>query len=133
MPTTLTIRDESTATLGRPDLVWTLACPLEHLTARELIQLRIQHEVEAYNHRQPEVFQGLVQPSDAERALNGFRLRERRRLDWRRQAERALAAFESNGFILLVDDRQVDSLDQVLAVGPQTTITFLKLVPLVGG
>ncbi len=44
-----------------------------------------------------------------------------------------LAAEEHTGFILLVDDRQVDSLDQVIEVSPATTATFIKLVPLVGG
>ena len=133
MSTTLTIRDESTTALGRPGLVWTLACPAERLTARALIELRVRHEVEAHNLRQSEVFQGLIQPSEAERALNGGRPRQHRPLDWRRQVLRAWEAFEANGFILLVDERQVESLDQSLELGPVTTVTFLKLVPLVGG
>jgi hypothetical protein len=34
---------------------------------------------------------------------------------------------------LLVDDRQVDELEEEIEIRPDTTVTFLKLVPLVGG
>jgi hypothetical protein len=34
---------------------------------------------------------------------------------------------------LLVDDRQVEELEEVIEIRPDTTVTFLKLVPLVGG
>jgi len=34
---------------------------------------------------------------------------------------------------LLVDDRQVDEFDYEIEIRPDTTLTFLKLVPLVGG
>lgn len=45
----------------------------------------------------------------------------------------ALEAFERNGFILLVEDRQVETLEEEIRVRPDTQVTFLKLVPLVGG
>jgi hypothetical protein len=45
----------------------------------------------------------------------------------------AKRAFYTNGFILLVDDRQVDELEEEIEIRPHTTVTFLKLVPLVGG
>jgi len=34
---------------------------------------------------------------------------------------------------LLVNDRQVDELEDEIEIRPDTTVTFLKLVPLVGG
>ena len=34
---------------------------------------------------------------------------------------------------MLVDDRQVDELDEEIEIRPDTTVTFLKLVPLLGG
>ena len=46
---------------------------------------------------------------------------------------RALEAFEANGFFLLVNDRQVESLDQVVPIQETTTVSFVKLVQLVGG
>jgi hypothetical protein len=90
-------------------------------------------EVAEHNVRGGEVFRGLVQPTDTERTLNGFRMRTPRRVDPQRQAERALEAFERNGFVVLVGDRQVEALDAVVDLRGDTRVTFLKLVPLVGG
>src|SRR3712207_6926019 len=52
---------------------------------------------------------GLVQPEQTERVVGGYRVRERRRLDWEAQFERALRAFAANGFLVLVGDRQARS------------------------
>jgi hypothetical protein len=134
MSTTLKIRDETTFNLGGDeDRGFTLDVPQERITVRELIRARVYREVRDYNLDQPEYFHGLVQTSDAERSLNGFKMRMRRRIDPERQFELAKKAFYSNGFILLVDDRQVDELEEEIEIRPDTTVTFLKLVPLVGG
>ena len=134
MSTTLKIRDETTFNLGGDeDRGFTLDVPQERITVRELIRARVYREVRDYNLDQPEHFHGLVQPSDAERSLNGFKMRMRRRIDPKRQFELAKKAFYTNGFILLVDDRQVDELEEEIEISPDTTVTFLKLVPLVGG
>ena len=134
MSTTLKIRDETTFGLGGDDdRDFTLDVPEELITVRDLIRARVYREVQNYNLDQPEFFQGLVQPSDAERSLNGFKMRTRRRIDPEKQFELAKRAFYTNGFILLVDDRQVDEFDDEIEIGPDTTLTFLKLVPLVGG
>jgi hypothetical protein len=134
MSMTLKIRDETTFNLGGDeDRGFTLDVLDEHITVRELIRARVYREVRDYNLDQPEFFHGLVQPSDAERSLNGFKMRSRRRIDPVRQFELAKRAFYTNGFILLVDDRQVDELEDEIEIGPDTTVTFLKLVPLVGG
>jgi hypothetical protein len=47
----------------------------EMLTVGELIARRVHDEVAAYNERQTGVFQGLVQPTESEKVLNGYRLR----------------------------------------------------------
>ncbi|MCW5552407.1 MAG: hypothetical protein KIS67_09580 [Verrucomicrobiae bacterium] len=46
---------------------------------------------------------------------------------------RALDAFARNGFFVLVGDRQAESLDEAFTVTPETEVSFVKLVPLVGG
>lgn len=132
MTATLTVRDETTSPLDG-DRVFVLELPSERVTAEGLIRARVHREVEDHNARGTEVFRGLVQPTGAERTLNGFRLRESRRIDPEEQSAKALEAFHRNGFILLVDDRQVEDLDQTIEARPDTTVTFLKLVPLVGG
>ncbi len=133
MYTTLTIRDETTFSFNSSPFIFTLNLGAERLSARELIKERVRKEVEAYNTRQPEYFRGLVQPTDAEQTLNGYKLRSRRALDWEEQFAKAIKAFERNSFILLVDDRQIEDLDQTILIEPDTSVTFLKLVPLVGG
>ncbi|HSK84607.1 MAG TPA: hypothetical protein VK902_14610 [Rubrobacter sp.] len=134
MSTTLKIRDETTFNpAGDEERGFTIDVVDERITVRELIRTRVYREVRDYNLDQPEYFHGLVQPSDAERSLNGFKMRSRRRIDPERQFELEKRAFYSNGFILLVDDRQVDELEDEIQIWPDTTITFLKLVPLVGG
>ncbi|HEX8273609.1 MAG TPA: hypothetical protein VF615_13310 [Longimicrobiaceae bacterium] len=131
MSSTLTVYDETLS--GDRTPACTLDFLSERVTVRELVRARVWQEVQDYNLRLPELFQGLVQPTDTERTLNGFRLRTRRRIDWEAQAARALEAFERNGFMVLVDDRQAESLDEEIVIRLDTTVSFLKLVPLVGG
>lgn len=96
---TVTFRDE-TAT-GKSVTEFEVAGLPEHLTVRELIRLRVREEVARHNDRPGDRFNGLVRPDDAEAELNGYRLRESRRIDWERQAEIAERAFLSNGFFVL--------------------------------
>lgn len=91
----------------------------ERITLRELIAARVRAEVEAFNHAPDTVFHGLVQPAEAEAAVNGFRLRRKRQIDWGPQLEKALAGFESGRILVLAGDRQIESLDENLDVtGP---------------
>src|SRR6185436_12256583 len=104
MPATLTIHDETTS--GQKTHSFTLECLTERMSVRELIRARIYQEVQDYNTREPEYFRGLVEPTQAERTLNGYRLRQRRKLDWQEQFQHAIEAFERNGFFVLVGDKQ---------------------------
>ena len=128
--TTITIIDESTLGENR---AWNLDLLDETVSLRELIRRRIYQEVTKYNARQSEYFRGLVQPTGAERTLNGYRLKTVHQLDWKAQYEKALEAFKYRGYILLVDDKQVADLDTPIELHAGTEVTFLKLIPLVGG
>jgi hypothetical protein len=105
----------------------------ERITVGELIRSRVYQEVQDYNRRQPEVFRGLVRPTDSEQALNGFKVRKGREIDWKEQFKNACEAFERNGFFVLIDDRQPDSLEEEVVLNPETRVSFVKLVQLVGG
>ena len=133
MLTELLIRDETTASLGKAEHTFTFHVSGETINVRDLIPLRVTQEVEEFNSRQPAVFRMLVQPNETERTLNGFKFHKPRLVDPVTQYEKAIEAFEGNGFIVLVDDRQVESLEDEIALHPETSVTFLKLVPLVGG
>ena len=131
MATRLTIRDEG---LGGDTLqTWALEVLSERLTVRELIRSRVYQEVQDYNVEQGQVYRGLVQPEDTEKTLNGWKLRKPRLLDWKRQYERAVEAFIGNQILILVNNRQTESLDEEFTIEPNTNVTFLRLTPLVGG
>jgi hypothetical protein len=127
----LTIRDESTD--GRSLNESVVEFLTETITVEELIRSRVYQEVQDYNLKKTEKFRGLVDPS-AERKSSGTG-----DIDWKAQFETACEAFRQNRVLILVDDRQVERLDQELklrpAIGdqPATSVTFLKMTPLVGG
>lgn len=123
--------DETTAGERRPAL--SLRFLTDRTTVRELIRKRVYEEVQEFNLRRPELFRGLVQPAEAERVLNGYRLREPRSIEWEPQFEKAIEAFERNQILVLVDDHQAESLDEEIVIGLNTEVSFLRLVPLVGG
>lgn len=131
MPCTITIKDESPA--GDRISAFSLECLTEEMTVREILRARIYQEVQDYNQRKPELFRGLVMPTEAERTLNGAKPLVWRKIDWEKQFEKALEGFETNAFFVLVDDRQADSLDERFQVTVHTEVSFVKLVPLVGG
>jgi hypothetical protein len=105
----------------------------DSITVRDLIRLRVREEVARYNAAPSTHFGGLVRPEDAEADGSAFRLRTPRRLEWESQADVACRSFERNGFFVLIADRQVESLEEVVDLSAATDVAFVKLVPLVGG
>ncbi|WP_205751746.1 hypothetical protein [Cryptosporangium phraense] len=110
----MTLQDE-TAT-GRALATTSLEVLPAMLTARELVRLRVREEAARTDVGMPLVA-----------------AHEGRPVDWERQAEVAEAAFDRNGFVLLVGDRQIESLDEVLDLSDDPVISFVRLIALVGG
>lgn len=100
---------------------------------RELIRHHVREEVARYNASPAPRFNGLVQSAGAEATLDGYVLRTPRRLDWETQAQVAVRAFGRNGFFVFIGDRQVDDLDEELTLTDRDVVSFVRLVPLVGG
>ena len=105
----------------------------ELTTVKDIIAGRVTAEVERYNNKATEFFQGLIQPTDTEKALNGFKLKKKRLIDAEKQVYVALNQFQNNGYFVLIDDVQAESLDQEVLVGKDTQVSFIKLTALVGG
>ncbi|NML50508.1 hypothetical protein HHL19_12640 [Streptomyces sp. R302] len=105
---TVTFVDETT--LGGRTASAPLAVAEERLPLRELIARRVALETGQHGQDAPD------DPDGHEAALG-----------------RALDAFSRNGFLVLVGDRQIEDLDETVALGPDTEVVFLRLVPLVGG
>jgi hypothetical protein len=105
------------------------------VTVRDLIRTRVREEVAKANAAIVEgrEFRTLVQPTEAEVTMNGYRMNRRKTVDWLAQAGKAEEAFGRNGFFVLVDGRQLEDLDEELALTPGSKIRFVRLTPLVGG
>jgi hypothetical protein len=91
-------------TAGARDTAFALDVPGGSLPLRDVIRARI-HE---------EVARGLKVDAEA-------------------QCEAAFQAFARNGFLVLVGDRQITDLDEPVTGQADVEVTFLKLIPLVGG
>lgn len=143
--------------------VLSIAVDRPTITARELIQLRIELEIEQLDlarresakrdeHAQAQYSQKvrrfLVIPDCAERQLNGDRgaygpgtksLPVRRnegealQPDIDVMVEVAFDAFARGAFFMLSGDRQILDLDEALTFTDTAEVTFLKLTPLQGG
>lgn len=132
MSTVLTIRDEEMS--GKVLNEFSLECLTEKITVRELIRSRVYQEVKDHNASQGDArFKGLVQPSAVEESLNGPRRKSKKMIDWKAQFDKAVEAFQKNQILMIVDDRQVESLDEQIEVAANTTVAFLRLTLLVGG
>lgn len=131
MSSTVTIFDESAP--GKTQATFILELDVRKLTLRELIRQRVREEVARFNAARGEVFQGLIEPTESERVLNGYKLKKFRTLDWQRQFQTALGSFAANGFFVLVDGEQIEELDEPFELGKTAEVRFIKLMPLVGG
>ncbi len=131
MSVTLTINDKTSG--GELLLQRLVDFPLERLSVRELIETRVRQEVEAHNRRAGGRFDGLVEPCAEELLLNGENSAMGNHIDADKQVDAAIRAFETGRYFLLINDRQVAELDDVIVINPSTSIVFLKILRLVGG
>jgi hypothetical protein len=111
----------------------------ERVSPREIIAQRVATEVEALNARQGahdrnRSFLVSVEPAAAEALLNlPGRPKPRPNFDNDHETKRAVEAFLARRFIMLVDNRQIDDLDDEVTLIPGSEVVFLYLNPLRGG
>ena len=128
---TLSVKDENFS--GKIIQETLIAFDAEVVTIKDIIEARVRQEVDNYNNRLPEYYNGLVEPLDAEKTINGYKLRSKKPIDAEKQVYVALDAFQKNGFFVLVDNQQCSSLDERIEIDRDVRISFIKLTPLVGG
>ena len=131
MSVQLKFKDETMS--GRVLFAWSVPIVFDRLTVREIIETRVRREVQKFNESVSEYYNGLVQPDETELTLNGFKMKNKRAIDTEEQCRKAIKGFASNAFILLANDRQLESLDEIVNIDENTEISFVKLTPLVGG
>lgn len=127
----IVIKDETST--GKIISEQILRFPADRITVQQLIEQRVESEVEKYNADNAKAFWGLIQPKDSEQELNGYKRKDRNPVNVSDQKESAIKAFQDNGFFLLVNDKQLTELDDEILITPKTSVVFIKLVPLVGG
>lgn len=132
MQVNLKILDETTSGEVYNETILRLAST--RVRAREIIEQRVRQEVQKFNDAENnKLFSGLIQPRNSEKELNGYRFKKKKEINADEQVEIALQAFSDNKFFFLVDDRQVESLDDEFGITDETRVSFLKLIPVVGG
>src|SRR5687767_4343101 len=89
---TLTIHDETVS--GQKSEGFDLEFETATITVRELIRKRVYEEVREFNLKADDYFRGLVQPTDAESTGNGYKLKDKRQIDWEEQARKAEESFK---------------------------------------
>jgi len=94
------------------------------ITLEELIKERVLQEVASHNtFSLGKAFPGLVQPVVEDSST----------IDAKKQVAIALKGFQENRFFVMVNDKQISSLSELLTIENDTRISFLKLVLLIGG
>ncbi|MCC6791747.1 MAG: hypothetical protein IT336_08685 [Thermomicrobiales bacterium] len=122
MATTITIHERTVD--GRPLLERTIELLTERVSARELIRSYVYQEVTEHNAR---LAQSRV-------AIGATRLAiQTTRVEWEPQFQKAVNAFMSRALVVVVDGKQVETLDEEITVKLDSSVTFLRLIPLVGG
>lgn len=117
----INVFDETTAGARSegPQLEFTLP----KMTVRTLIETRIRTEADE-RYRDGRTARRLIEPDAAQQP---------NRVDVERQIAIALQAFDRGQLVLLLPNRQAESLDERLSLDDGDEVTFLRLVPLIGG
>ena len=127
----LKVLDETTT--GVKEVAVELDFEVQRITVRELLEKRVYQEVYDFNRAPSRRFKGLVEPTEKEKRLNEQATKQSKRVDWKKQYEKALNAFEKKQILILVNKKQVTDPDEEFDIDENTEVSFLKIVPLAGG
>ena len=132
-PTTITIQDQTPAGKVLHELF--LKFSSNRISAAELIRERVRQEVLAYNSRNKEAIlrHSLVIPTTRGDIVLDPCGEKHQPVDAEAQIAIALKAFEQNGFFILADNHQLETLDETVYLHEGLVVNFIKLTPLVGG
>ena len=75
----------------------------------------------------------LIEPGIEEKYLNKKKTNLRKKINLEKEIQFAEKAFEENNFFILVDDKQYEHLNDKVILEEDSKISFIKLIPLVGG
>lgn len=113
----------------------------ERVTAREIIRSRVEVEVHEINQTKLQAEREAAAGSrmvltEAEQLLNPKPPKAwtwAKSLDVEAEVDRATTAFVKRQFVMLLDDRQIEDLDESIGLRPDSELVFVHLIPLKGG
>ena len=110
-PAIITVQDQTPAGKILHELF--LKFSTHRISAAELIRERVRQEVESYNNRSEEALlrHSLVIPTARGDIVLDPQGKKHKPVDAETQIAIALKAFEQNGFFILADNRQLETLD----------------------
>lgn len=109
------------------------------LTLRDLLVSVITREVEAFNERQEQrLILHILKPDDIAAGVARGKIdmgghEEAQSVDTEDAVAAALQAFADRLYLVFLDGRQVEALDEEIAIHDDSHLTFVRLVPLIGG
>lgn len=102
------------------------------LTLKELIQKKIAQNI-SHQNQKIQIEQKQYE-NEFEQKLNpNHKAWEKKKLDTEKEVYRALEVFNNNGFLVMVDNRQITDLEEEILVFDDTQVSFIRLTQLVGG
>ncbi len=127
----LRIRDETA--MGQVIYEFDLLLSKPQVSVKEIISERVKLEVENYRNKKKSKGYSLFEVDKVEQIFNKYDLKITSKLNIEKQVAIALRAFDSNEYFIIIDITQVDSLEQRVDITDNLQVSFLKLVPIMGG
>ncbi|MDP8923542.1 MAG: hypothetical protein M3O34_11775 [Chloroflexota bacterium] len=114
-----------------------IAFPTPTLPLRDIIALKVQAEVgRASRSRELKHALSMRYLTDENLAWaqgGAAKLAPRPEIDVRQEIERALAAFDERRYLVVINRSRCDDLDTPITLTAETTIRFVRILPLRGG
>lgn len=132
MPTAILVEEKVPG--QPPSEICALTLPANRITVAELIRIYVETQVEKHNIAKVSTAHGENYTTIEEQLLNPPKVDKRfTPAESAIEVDKALLAFQSNRVFLLIDGKQASSLSEEIELTASSKVTFLKLVPLVGG
>ncbi|BCX04303.1 MAG: hypothetical protein KatS3mg053_2241 [Candidatus Roseilinea sp.] len=109
------------------------------IALRDLIAFIVRSEVEAFRERQQaHRLTRVLSANDIARGTDHGKVDaggrdSRQTVDVAEAIETALQAFEDGSYFVFVDEQQIEHLDTLVRIYPETQVLFMRLVALAGG
>jgi hypothetical protein len=121
-------------TVGNSETVFKLHLVSETITIGDLIAERVRDEVRKFNKNPDAYITSLVMPNAIKNpSIVSKRKHRMPEIDPERHVRTAIESFNQGEFFLFVDHQQYLDIEDKVSLTQQSTVEFIRLIPLVGG